>query len=130
MQAMAHGIGPLTSADEGFHHQIADTFGAASQSDLGWTEKGKYLNRGVTDAYAGLSSGVDGWFHGDWRGELHTDGERIADCSQPDVARRVHQIRDTVVRVRHGDHVGIGNFQTTIWGAWPDLGLDGDGSFT
>lgn len=78
----------------------------------------------------GLYFGFDGWFHGDWRGELHVDGERIADCSQPEVARRVHQIRDTVVRVRHGDDVGIGNFQTTIWGAWPDLGLDGEGSFT
>jgi hypothetical protein len=39
MQAMAQGNGPLTSADEGFHHQIADTFGAVSQSDPGWTEK-------------------------------------------------------------------------------------------
>ena len=78
----------------------------------------------------GLYFGFDGWFHGDWRGELLVDGERLADCSQPFVARRVHQIRDTVVRVRHGDDIGIGNFQTTIWGAWPDLGLDGEGSFT
>ena len=78
----------------------------------------------------GLYFGFDGCFHGDWRGELHVDGERIPDCSQPEVARRVHQIRDTVVRVRHGDLTGIGNFQTTIWGAWPDLGLDREGSFT
>ena len=78
----------------------------------------------------GLYFGFDGWFHGDWRGELHVEGERIADCSRPETARRVHQIRDTVVRVQHGDQVGIGNFQTTIWGAWPDLGLEGDRSFT
>ena len=78
----------------------------------------------------GLYFGFDGRFHGDWRGELHTDGEPIDDCSAPEVARRVHQIRDTVVRVRHGDQVGIGNFQTTIWGAWPNLGLDAEGSFT
>jgi len=27
-------------------------------------------------------------------------------------------------------NVGIGNMQTTIWGAWPDLGLDAESSFT
>ena len=47
----------------------------------------------------GLYFGFDGHHHGEWRGELHADGERIADCSEPATARRVHQIRDTVVRI-------------------------------
>jgi hypothetical protein len=80
----------------------------------------------------GLYFGLDGHHHGEWRGELHTDGERIADCSEPSTARRVHQIRDTVVRV--DDPVGggraIGNWQPMITGAFPDLGLDAASSFT
>lgn len=69
-------IGPLLAADEGFNHQIVDTFASVSQSDLSWTEKvcgmacardgslqlafgfGKYPNRNVMDAYGGVSRGV------------------------------------------------------------------------
>jgi hypothetical protein len=72
-------IGPLTNADESFHHQITDTFATVAQSDRSWTEKvcamacapdgtlqlafgiGKYPNRGVMDAYAGISRGVEQW---------------------------------------------------------------------
>lgn len=72
-------IGPLIPADEGFHHQITDTFATVSQSDRSWTEKvcamacardgalqlgfgiGKYTNRNVMDAYAGVSRGVEQW---------------------------------------------------------------------
>ena len=32
-------IGPLLAADEGFTHQIVDTFATVSQSDPSWTEK-------------------------------------------------------------------------------------------
>jgi len=70
-------IGVLLPSDEGFHHQIADTFATVLQSDPTWTEKvclsvgrrdgalqlgfglGKYLNRNVMDAYAGISRGVE-----------------------------------------------------------------------
>jgi len=70
-------IGPLTPQDEGFNHQIIDTFAVVSQGDLAWTEKvcamaaardgslqlgfglGKYNNRNVMDAYAGISRGVE-----------------------------------------------------------------------
>ena len=60
---------------------------------------------------AGLYFGFDGHHHGEWRGELHVDGERIADCSTPETARRLHQIRDTVIRVRDpvGGGDGVGN---------------------
>ncbi len=72
-------IGPLIPADETFHHQITDTFATVAQSDRSWTEKvcamacardgalqlgfgiGKYTNRGVMDAYAGISRGVEQW---------------------------------------------------------------------
>jgi hypothetical protein len=70
-------IGPLTPDDEGFGHQIVDTFAVTGTSDPSWTEKvcamamardgslqlgfglGRYNNRGVMDAYAGVSRGVE-----------------------------------------------------------------------
>ena len=72
-------LGPLVPADETFHHQITDTFATVAQSDRSWTEKvcamaalkdgsvqlafgmGKYPNRGVLDAYAGVSIGKEQW---------------------------------------------------------------------
>ena len=74
---MTNTIGPLTAADEGFCHQVVDTFASVGTSDLSWTEKvcamaaardgsvqlgfglGKYTNRNVMDAYAGTSRGVE-----------------------------------------------------------------------
>jgi len=79
----------------------------------------------------GLYFGFDGHHHGEWRGELHVDGERIPDCSEPATARRVHQIRDTVVRVvdEVGGGVGIGNWQPIIVGHHAPSGLSADDSF-
>jgi hypothetical protein len=80
---------------------------------------------------AGLYFGFDGHHHGQWRGALHIDGEHIADCTTPDAARRLHQIRDAVMRV--DDPIGRGtgwrNFQTAIFGEWPEEGLDESTSF-
>ncbi|MCB1028131.1 MAG: hypothetical protein KDB24_10260, partial [Microthrixaceae bacterium] len=74
---MANATGPLGAADEGFNHQIADTFATVGTSDPAWTEKvcamalardgslqlgfgmGQYRNRNVMDAYAGVSRGVE-----------------------------------------------------------------------
>ena len=69
----------------------------------------------------GLYFGFDGHHHGEWRGELHVDGERIADCTTPENARRVHQIRDTVVRITDpvGGGVGYGNWQPIVTGLAP-----------
>jgi hypothetical protein len=79
----------------------------------------------------GLYFGLDGHHHGEWRGAQHVEGEHIADCTDPVVARRIHQIRDAVMRVE--DPVGGGsgwcNFQTAVVGGWPDLGLDAESSF-
>ncbi|CAB4883842.1 unannotated protein [freshwater metagenome] len=74
---------------------------------------------------AGLYFGFGGHHHGEWRGELHVDGERIADCSTPEMARALHQIRDTVVRVHDpvGGAMGWGNCQPIACGPWPELGL-------
>jgi hypothetical protein len=70
-------IGDLLAADEGFNHQIADTFAVVGTSDPAWTEKacamalardgsvqlgfglGRYPNRNVLDAYAALSRGAE-----------------------------------------------------------------------
>ena len=77
---------------------------------------------------AGLYFGLDGQHHGQWRGDLHIEGERIADCSTPEQARRLHQIRDTVVRVTDStaDAIGVGNCQPIAYGPWPELGLADD----
>lgn len=80
---------------------------------------------------AGLYFGFDGHHHGEWRGPLVVEGERIADCTTADNARRLHQIRDTVVRVTDpvGGGVGIGNMQPIIVGEFPQLGLTAESSF-
>ena len=74
---------------------------------------------------AGLYFGLDGHHHGEWRGENHFDGEFIPDCRTPEMARRLHQIRDTTVRVIDplGGGVGVGNCQPIASGPWPELGL-------
>ncbi|MCH7788871.1 MAG: hypothetical protein IH940_05460 [Acidobacteria bacterium] len=74
---------------------------------------------------AGLYFGLDGHHHGSWRGALHVEGEHIADCSTPEQARRLHQIRDTTVRLHDpvGGGVGVGNCQPIARGPWPELGL-------
>jgi hypothetical protein len=76
---MAGTIGPLLPSDEGFTHQIVETFATVGQSDPAWTEKvcgmaaardgsvqiafgfGKYTNRNVMDAYGGISRGKEQW---------------------------------------------------------------------
>lgn len=80
---------------------------------------------------AGLYFGLDGHHHGEWRGEQHLDGERIEDCSTLDSAHRLHQIRDTVVRITDpvGGGVGWGNWQPIAAGAHPHLGLTAETSF-
>ena len=80
---------------------------------------------------AGLYFGLDGHHHGEWRGKLLVEGERIADCSEPTTARRLHQIRDTVVHVVDpvGGGEGYGNCQPIITGGDEELGLSAEDSF-
>lgn len=83
-------IGPLVAADESLHHQVVDTFGRVGSTDLNWTEKiwaqccgrdgalqvafglGKYANRNVLDAFAGVSRGTEQWTVRGSRA-IHTD---------------------------------------------------------
>lgn len=80
---------------------------------------------------AGLYFGFDGKWHGQYRGELHVDGEHLADCSHPDTARRVHQMRDNLVRVDDpvGGGTGYGNLQSIFAGPHPAVGLTEAASF-
>jgi hypothetical protein len=80
---------------------------------------------------AGLYFGFDGHWHGEWRGREHLDGEYIADCTTFGEARRLHQLRDCMVRVDDpvGGGVGVGNLQSIVAGPHPDLGLDEQSSF-
>jgi hypothetical protein len=73
---MTKTIAPLTAADEWFNHQIVNTHAAVATSDRAWTEKawftlmrkdgamqasfglGKYANRNVIDAFAGVQVGT------------------------------------------------------------------------
>ena len=76
---MSGSIGPLLPSDEQFNHQVVETFASVGQSDPAWAEKvcgmaaakdgslqigfgfGKYPNRNVVDAYAGISRGTEQW---------------------------------------------------------------------
>ena len=76
---MSRADAPLVPSDEGLNHQITETFAAVLQADRSWAEKicasigrkdgavqigfglGKYINRNVMDAYAGVSRGVEQW---------------------------------------------------------------------
>jgi hypothetical protein len=80
---------------------------------------------------AGLYFGWKGHHHGDWRGELVVEGERIVDCTDPALARELHQIRDTVIRVTDpaGGGTGWGNCQPIAVGEFTRWGLSSDTSF-
>lgn len=77
---------------------------------------------------AGHYHGGDGNYHGSWRGELHVDGDHVADAGLPEVIARYTQFRDCLIRVVDplGGAIGWGNCQTYVYGAWPDFGLTGD----
>lgn len=80
---------------------------------------------------AGLYFGWQGHHHGEWRGEYHEDGERIADCTDDAVFRALHQLRDTFVIVDDpvGGGRGHGNCQPMVTGEHPALGLTRATSF-
>lgn len=75
--------------------------------------------------------GLDGHWHGGWRGPLHVEGEHVPDTRPIEVQRRIHQIRDHLVRYHDPatGGTGLGNYQSTIAGAWPELGLGPETSF-
>ena len=80
---------------------------------------------------AGLYLGYEGRWHGQWRGKDFLDGEYHADCTQVEVAKNLHQLRDCVIEVRDpvGGGVGWGNLQSIVAGEHTDMGLSAEGSF-
>ncbi len=80
---------------------------------------------------AGLYMGYENHWHGQWRGEAFTEGEYHPDCSDPEVAPLLHQLRDCVIEVEDpvGGGTGWGVLQSIVAGAHPDMGLGSEGSF-
>ena len=74
---------------------------------------------------AALYFGLDGHWHGEWRGTEHLEGEYVADCSEPGVAQRLLKFTSTVVRVEDptGGGVGYGDCQTLAVGPDEAKGL-------
>ena len=80
----------------------------------------------------GLYGGFEGHHQGEWRGALHVDGEHVERCDTVEVAHRVHQHRDCIVRVEdlEDGSTGVGSMQSNVVGAHPDMGLTAQASFT
>lgn len=75
--------------------------------------------------------GWNDWVYGEWVGDLRVEGNHVADCDKPEVARQVHQLRDLLIRVEDpvGGGVGLGDIETFALGAFPELGLTAENSF-
>jgi hypothetical protein len=72
------------------------------------------------------TAGYGSWngnVHGSWMGQMHLDGEYIADCWSEEHLSQLGQLRDTPIRVREGDSVGYGIMESIITGGWPEFGL-------
>lgn len=76
-----------------------------------------------------LYLGFDGKKHGQYRGPLQVEGETIEDTADPATLRRIHQLRDCIVRVKEGDATGYGIFESVVTGAWEGYGLSREHSF-
>jgi hypothetical protein len=93
--------------------------------------------RPASDAGTGFHLGTGlygGWqdhWHGEWRGELHVDGEHVTGCDDPATARELHQHRDCIVVVDDPETGarGVGTVQSIVVGAHPALGLTEEASF-
>ncbi len=85
--------------------------------------------QGESGFYLGpaLYLGFDGKKHGNWRGDLNTDGEMIPDMTAPEVRKRMGSaVRDTIVRAREGDASGYGLLEPIMLGEWPEMELYGN----
>ncbi|MBW0019477.1 MAG: hypothetical protein JO236_18270, partial [Mycobacterium sp.] len=59
------------------------------------------------------------------------EGNHVTNCDDPATARKVHQLRDLLVRVDDpvGGGSGVGNMETFALGAFPEIGLTQENSF-
>ena len=107
--------------------------GGSLTFDCGWGETRTVEIEPVCDTGFHLGPalyfGYKGQRHGQWRGRKHLDGERYADISTLEAVQEAHQLRDCVIRVREGDAVGYGIFESIIIGEHPRYGLTRESSF-
>ncbi|HMM77266.1 MAG TPA: hypothetical protein PJ986_16285 [Gammaproteobacteria bacterium] len=103
---------------EGGHLFIDMLDGATSRIEVEVQgESGFYLG-------TALYLGFDGKKHGNWRGALDLDGERIADITAPEMRKRLATaVRDTIIKVREGEAEGYGLLEPIVLGDWPDMKL-------
>lgn len=130
---MSGSIGPLLEADEYFNHQIVETFATVAQADYSWTEKvclmaaakdgsaqigfgfGKYTNRNVFDAYAGICRGVEQW-------TVTASRELSSDPNSVDVGPIRYEILEPLKRIRvvlEPNDIQPVSFDLTLEGAAP-----------
>jgi hypothetical protein len=71
------------------------------------------------------------WVYGQWVGDLRVEGSHVTDCDSPENARKLHQLRDLLVRVDDpvGGGTGLGNAETFALGEFPERGLTAENSF-
>jgi hypothetical protein len=77
----------------------------------------------------GLYFGFKGQRHGIHLGPDHEDGERYDDVSSHETSREVRQLRDCVIKVREGEAVGYGIFESIVVGEHEQYGLRREDSF-
>jgi hypothetical protein len=75
-----------------------------------------------------LYFGYKGRRHGQWKGSPYLEGERYADTSTREAVEEIHQLRDCAIRIREGDAVGYGTFESMVIGEHPRYGLTRESS--
>jgi len=107
--------------------------GGTMTFDAGWGETRTVEIEPASDTGFHLGTamyfGFRGQRHGQWRGPNFLDGERFADASSRETVEEIHQLRDCVIRVREGDAVGYGIFESMVIGEHQRYGLPRDTSF-
>lgn len=73
----------------------------------------------------GLYYGWKGHYHGEDRGRLAVDGERIDDIEEPEIQPQLHQLRQSVARITDETtgESGWCGLQSEAVGRFPELGL-------
>lgn len=75
--------------------------------------------------------GWNDWVYGQWVGDLRVEGSHMTDCDKPENARKLHQLRDQLVRIDDpvGGGTGLGNAETFALGEFAEGGLTAENSF-
>ncbi len=76
------------------------------------TLPGRYFLKG------GLYGGLNGWMHGDDKGQLHVEHDAW-DLADPQIRRLVRTLSDHVIEVRDGDEVGYGIMEYGVGKGFP-----------